>query len=53
MHEYDNGLIAGFTFYDCVPYSQGRQGGDIRIRIGKPATNILSVLLPPTFCVSS
>src|SRR5882762_212497 len=47
MHEYDNGLIAGLTtFYDCVPYSQGRRVGDIRIRIENPQLNILSGTTP-------
>lgn len=47
MHEYDNGLIAGLTtFYDTVPYSQGRRVGDIRIKIASPQLNILSGSTP-------
>ncbi len=42
MSEYDSGIIAGLTtFYDCVPYSQGRRTNDIRIEIPNPQLNLL------------
>lgn len=47
MDQFDTGLIAGLTtFYDCVPYSQGRRVHDIRIKINKPQLNILSGSTP-------
>lgn len=47
MDQYDSGLIAGLTtFYDVVPYSQGRRVKDIRIKINKPQLNILSGSTP-------
>ena len=47
MDQYDTGLIAGLTtFYDCVPYSQGRRVKDIRIKIARPQLNILSGSTP-------
>lgn len=42
MNQYDNELVAGLTtFYDCVPYSQGRRTKDLRIRIERPQVNLL------------
>ena len=47
MHDYEGGLIAGLTtFYDCVPYAQGRRVKDIRIKIARPQLNILSGTTP-------
>lgn len=47
MDQYDTGLIAGLTtFYDVVPYSQGRRVKDIRIKIRSPQLNILSGSTP-------
>lgn len=42
MSQFDSDLVAGLTtFYDCVPYSQGRRTKDLRIYIEKPQLNIL------------
>lgn len=42
MSQFDSDLVAGLTtFYDCVPYSQGRRTKDLRIHIEKPQLNIL------------
>lgn len=42
MDQYDTGLIAGLTtFFDGVPYSQGRRVSNIRIKIQRPQLNIL------------
>lgn len=47
MDQYDSGLIAGLTtFYDVVPYSQGRRTRDIKIKIARPQLNILSGSTP-------
>lgn len=47
MHEFDTGLIAGLTtFYDCVPYSQGRRVGNIKIKINRPQISILAGSTP-------
>src|SRR6516162_747280 len=47
MDTFETGLIAGLTtFYDCVPYSQGRRVKDIRIKIAAPQLNILSGTTP-------
>lgn len=47
MDQFDTGLIAGLTtFYDIVPYSQGRRVKDIRIKIPRPQLNILSGSTP-------
>lgn len=42
MSQFDSDLVAGLTtFYDGVPYSQGRRTKDLRIHIEKPQLNIL------------
>lgn len=47
MDQFDSGLIAGLTtFFDCVPYSQGRRVNDIRIKIKRPQLNILCGTTP-------
>lgn len=47
MDQFDTGLIAGLTtFYDVVPYSQGRRVKDIRIKIARPQLNILCGTTP-------
>lgn len=47
MDQYDTGLIAGLTtFYDVVPYGQGRRTRDIKIKIKRPQLNILSGSTP-------
>lgn len=47
MDQFDSGLIAGLTtFFDCIPYSQGRRVGDIRIKIKRPQLTILCGTTP-------
>src|SRR5215471_3055029 len=47
MDQFDSGLVAGLTtFYDCVPYSQGRRVHNIRIKIARPQLNILCGTTP-------
>lgn len=47
MHEYTGELVAGLTtFFDVVPYGQGRRVKDIKIRIKRPQLNILSGSTP-------
>ena len=47
LNDYNNELIPGLTtFYDCVPYAQGRRVGNIRIKIPNPQLNILSGTTP-------
>lgn len=47
MSQFESDLVAGLTtFYDCVPYSQGRRTKDLRIHIAKPQLNILCGTTP-------
>lgn len=47
MHEYSGDLVAGLTtFFDCVPYGQGRRVGNLKIKIKNPQLNILSGTTP-------
>lgn len=42
MHEYTGELVAGLTtFFDVLPYGQGRRVKDIKIKIKRPQLNIL------------